>query len=300
MCRILVTIGLCVKNCANTICETLNCIINQDYPHKLIEVIVVDDNSSDETLARTVSMLSGSSLNFKVFSTKGKGLGFARQLVVKNAYGKYIVWIDGDMVLPKNYISRQVEFMERNPKVAQARAKWGVMNEKSLPAILESFRLLGHFRNGGSPHLVGIGGSICRVDVLRLIGGFDENIRGAGEDIDLAIRLASFGKFAINDAVFYHRFRETWKGLWQQYYWYGYGIHYVNSKHRGIISIWKHLPHVSFFAGLLQALTVFRLTKLKIAFLLPLQYIFKYSAWINGYIKSHLDGYEYRDHNLKV
>ncbi|HGE70495.1 TPA: glycosyltransferase [Candidatus Poribacteria bacterium] len=291
MCNVPVTIGLCVKNCADTIRETLNCIIGQDYPHELIEVIVVDDQSSDDTIPIVIKTLSNYSINFKVLSTNGKGLGFARQLVVKNASGKYILWVDGDMILPNNYIMQQVKFMEQNPEVGKARAKWGFLNEDYLPAKLESFRVLTHSSGNKNKLLVGIGGSICRTCALKEIGGFDEKIRGAGEDIDLSVRLAISWKNAISDAVFYHRFRKTWKSLWQQYFWYGYGIHYVNAKHKGIIKLWKYLPIISFFAGLKNFLSTIKLTKQKIAILLPFQYTFKYSAWLIGYIRSHFDQY---------
>jgi glycosyltransferase involved in cell wall biosynthesis len=293
MCKVPVTIGLCVKNCSNTIRDTLKCIIEQDYPSKLIEIIVVDDKSSDDTLSIITKTLSNSSLNFKVFSTKGKGLGFARQLVVSNARGKYIIWVDGDMIIPKNFVTQHVMFMERNPEVGKARAKWGVLKEHSLPAMLECLRLIAFSKTQKKSYLTGIGGSICRTCALRAIGGFDVEIFGACEDIDLALRLAKSWKIATNDAIFYHRFRKTWKELWQQYYWYGYGMHYVCNKHKNAIRIWNYLPHVAFLAGMRQALFVFKLVRLKKAFLLPLQYIFKYSAWLNGYLRSHLDGYEY-------
>ncbi|MCD6241537.1 glycosyltransferase, partial [Candidatus Bathyarchaeota archaeon] len=47
----MVTVGVCVRDSAFTICETIESIIAQDYPHELMEVIFVDDGSEDETLA---------------------------------------------------------------------------------------------------------------------------------------------------------------------------------------------------------------------------------------------------------
>jgi len=43
------TIGVCVRNCEATIKEVINSIINQDFPHELMEVIIVDDGSEDRT-----------------------------------------------------------------------------------------------------------------------------------------------------------------------------------------------------------------------------------------------------------
>jgi GT2 family glycosyltransferase len=231
-----------------------------------------------------------------VLSTNGKGLGLARQLVVGNARGKYIIWVDGDMIIPKNFIAQQVMFMERNPEVGKARAKWGIVNERSLPSKLESFRLLKHLANQSkeSSYLVGIGGSICRTHALRAIGGFDENIHGAGEDIDLVVRLAKSWKLAVSDVFFYHRFKSTWGGLWKQYFWYGYGMHYVNSKHKSVIKLWKYLPLISFFAGLKESLFVIGFTKNMVALLLPLQYVFKNVAWLIGYMHSYFNKYEYK------
>jgi len=43
--------------------------------------------------------------------------------MVDNASGEYIEWVDSDVVLPKNYLRKQVEFMDRNPGVGAARKK---------------------------------------------------------------------------------------------------------------------------------------------------------------------------------
>ena len=46
-----VTVGMCVKNCAATIKEAIESVLNQDFPHELMELIIVDGNSEDETLS---------------------------------------------------------------------------------------------------------------------------------------------------------------------------------------------------------------------------------------------------------
>jgi glycosyltransferase involved in cell wall biosynthesis len=290
-----VTIGICVRNCEKTIDKVIESIVQQDYPHELIELIIVDDGSIDRTLDHVKQLASKISIHMKVYHQNWKGLGTARNVIVRNACRKYIIWVDGDMIIPKNFVTQQVTFMERNPEVGKARAKWGILNEVFLPATLESFRLLKHLflQKNRSPYLVGIGGSICRTCALKAVGGFDERIRGAGEDIDLTFRLLKSWKIATTDTVFYHRFRKTWKDLWQQYFWYGYGMHYVNSKHRGIVKLWEYLPPVSLWVGLKESLMVIRLTKRMVAILLPLQYVFKNSAWLTGYIKSHFNKYEF-------
>lgn len=132
----IVTIGLCVKNNEATIKEAVDSIVNQDFPHELMEVIVVDGCSQDQTLAIINEIFSRTDIRFRIFS-ENKGLGFARQIVVDNALGKYIVWVDGDVILTKNYIEKQVDFMERNPKVAVAAGSFGLLPDDSYVATLE-------------------------------------------------------------------------------------------------------------------------------------------------------------------
>ena len=290
--KVPITVGLVVKNCEDTIEDTIKGILSQDYPHGMIEIIVIDDKSEDNTVPIIDKELANNSLKYKIYRSKGHGLGSARQMVVENANGKHILWVDGDMVLPKNHIRLQVDFMERYPEIGKARAIWKILEEKDTASMLESMRLLKDLsRSRKSGHWQGIGGSICRTEALREIGGFDSKIRGAGEDIDLTVRLASYWKIGLSKAVFYHHFRKTWAGLWNQYAWYGYGMHYVNNKHRHVIKLWSYLPCVASLSAVPQAFEAFKVTAKKAVFLLPLQFFFKYCAWIYGYIVSHFDGY---------
>jgi glycosyltransferase involved in cell wall biosynthesis len=290
--KVPVSIGLVVKDCADTIRDTINCILTQDYPQDMIEVVVIDDKSKDNTISIIAEGLAKHSFKHKIYRASGQGLGFARQMVVNNAHGKHILWIDGDMVLPRNHVRLQVDFMEKYPDIGKARAIWKIMEEKEPASLLESMRLLKDLSgNRKSGHWQGIGGSICRTDALREIGGFDTEILGAGEDIDLTIRLAAYWKIGLSRAVFYHHFRRTWPDLWKQYIWYGYGMHYVNNKHRKVIKLWTYLPFVGALSAIPQMSEAFRLTRKKTVFLLPFQFFFKYSAWIYGYIVSHFDGY---------
>jgi len=121
--KTVVTIGVCVRNSASTIREAIESIISQDFPHELIEIIFVDDESEDNTLSVIQEYVSRINILAKVFKSSWKGLGHARQIVVGNAEGEYIVWVDGDIVLSKDFIRKQVEFMEQYPKVGIAKGK---------------------------------------------------------------------------------------------------------------------------------------------------------------------------------
>jgi len=87
-----VTIGICVKNAETTIREAVESILNQDFPHELMKLIIVDGNSTDKTLSTIMNCLKKTNMKTSIFY-ENEGLGKARQIVVENAKGDYIVWL---------------------------------------------------------------------------------------------------------------------------------------------------------------------------------------------------------------
>ena len=61
-----------------------------------------------------------------------------------------------------------------------------------------------------------------------LAGGFDENIKGDGEDLDLIERIKSNGWLLSSNekARFLHNFRENLIDFWKEQNWFGYGEHF--------------------------------------------------------------------------
>jgi len=300
--EICVTVGVCARNSANTIQEAITSIANQGFPHNLMELVIVDDGSADKTLEILQQLVSTTNTHTTIHSQRWRGLGVARNVIVQNARGRYIVWVDSDMKLPKDHVEKQVEFMERNPNVGAAKARYLRVNSKNTIVTLENCRDL-FLRE--SSHIVGTGGAIYRVEAIREIGGFDPNIRGAGEDVDALLRMKEAGwLLSRTEAEFLEQFKERWEDLWREYYWWGYGAHYVWHKHRGQISFTSRLPPVSFLAGLGRSLFAFKLYRRMVYLLLPFQNAFKDAAWILGFIRSHRKGYghifypkqEYRPH----
>jgi len=54
------------------------------------------------------------------------------------------------MILPRDHVIKQVEFMNKNPKVGIAKARYGMINQESIVAVLENvpsccmIRKMGH------------------------------------------------------------------------------------------------------------------------------------------------------------
>jgi len=290
-----VTLGVCVKDSEATIEEAMKSILNQNFPRELMELIVVDGHSKDKTLNIILSYLEKENLKTKVFH-ENKGLGAARQIVVENANGDYIIWVDGDMILSRNFVRKQVEFMERNPRVGIAKGKLALKPMKNTLATLEAFsRAISKMTNFQSKNAysktLGTSGSIYRIQVIKEVGGFDKNIKGYCEDWDIELRVRRAGwLLTTTDAEYldYERLGITWKDLWRRYLRRGYDTYYFLHKYPGLIKHYRMFPPASFLAGLLHAHKLFKLTRKKIVFLLPFQYLFKMTAWYIGFIKGHM------------
>lgn len=107
-----VSIIIAVRNEEDNIARTLDCLIKQDYPEKLREVIVVDDHSTDNTAAivrsyakRGISLIQ---LNEKEPLNSYKKLAIST--AIQRARGDVIVTTDGDCRMGEHWLSTIMSF----------------------------------------------------------------------------------------------------------------------------------------------------------------------------------------------
>lgn len=292
-----VTVGICVRNCEHFIKEAVDSVSAQDFPHESMELVFVDDGSDDRTLSIIKDYVSKIDIPSKVFHTPWRGLGHARNVVVANAEGKYIIWVDGDMLLSKGYVTEQVNFMERNPKVGAAKGKQALESGGNMLATLEVYsraagRMVDYSSEKSRCKSMGTGGCIYRVCAIRDVDGFDENITGYGEDFDAEhrIRNAGWSLCTINvEFSDYERRGLSWNDLFRKYMRRGYDLNHFMRKNKDLIRLPNMSPPLAFLSGLFQSFTVYKLTHRTVAFLLPFQSALKSTAWFIGYLKFALE-----------
>ena len=281
-----VTFGLCVKNSERTIGDTICSVIEQFYPHEEMEIIVVDGNSSDSTCDIVKTSLFKTKIRSRVFSDRGRGLGTARQMVIDQSTGEYIIYLGDDVTLPKDFLRTQVEFMDSNPRVGAAipESEYKKCQKNFVTAIQNLlFSVIRNMSNG----------TILRRIALNQVGGFDLNIKGASEDTELMFRIKCSGwKVIVNSkAKFFHGRKETLRSLHRRYFWYGYGDHFTNHKHKNMYKVAYYLPPSRLIWGLKLSPKAYRKYHEKKAFLIPVFCFFASISWCLGLLISHFDGY---------
>lgn len=108
----LVSIIIPSYNRANLISETLESILSQTY--RSIEILVIDDNSSDGTHSIVKKYVDKYSDLVFLYSNIGKGACAARNTGLSFARGEYIQFFDDDDIMLTNHIEKKVLAIEAN------------------------------------------------------------------------------------------------------------------------------------------------------------------------------------------
>ncbi len=117
----LVSILIPAFNSQSWIADTLRSALAQTWEPK--EIIVVDDASTDQTLAIARQFESEC---VRVVMQKHQGAAAARNLAFALSKGEYIQWLDADDLLAPDKVARQMEVMEQcGNKRTLASSAWG-------------------------------------------------------------------------------------------------------------------------------------------------------------------------------
>jgi glycosyltransferase involved in cell wall biosynthesis len=299
-----ITVGICVKNCERTIEAAIVSLLDQTFDKKRMEITVVDDGSRDATLSIIKKLLLKANVEMKLYFTNGGGLSVARQMVVENSCGNFLLFVDGDMVLPRDFVQEQFNVIKDDRLIGcvaaneKGRLNRGIIAELEDAGQSSKYGIGIHRNWARHPQALGTGGSIFRVTAIKEAGGFDSRIKGSAEDLDISARILSAGYMLIkSQAEFEHEFKQTLKGVWNKYAWYGHGMHFFCHQNRNFT--WPVLIHfwpLTFIMGIVRSISYFKTTHRKSAFQLPFFQFFKATAWWSGFLKAHREGYghEYR------
>jgi len=228
------------KNSERTINECLKEVSKLKDSFKL-EVIIVDGGSVDNTL--NIIKDYEKIMNIKLLYDRGKGLGYARDIGWRESSANYIVMLDSDVLINRDFILEAIKILEYDEKLGGLSAKlkpisldkgwFGRFQEKNLSIYL-------HHQHPPYPSEAIALHTACTVfkrKVLEEVGGFDEFFNLAKEDSDISYRIRKRGyKLAYLNYYAIHLERAR---IIKTNFRYGRSYVLVAKKHPDMEGLWR-------------------------------------------------------------
>lgn len=107
--------------------EAVSSVLSQHLEN--VEIIVVDDGSTDSNTIQVLESLSAS--NLQVLRQKNQGVAAARNHGIRQSKGKYFIPLDADNILLEPYFSKAYAFLESNTKHAVVFGNAKIFGEKT-------------------------------------------------------------------------------------------------------------------------------------------------------------------------
>jgi glycosyltransferase involved in cell wall biosynthesis len=190
----LVSVVIPVFNGERTIAATLASVLVQT--HRELEVIVVDDGSTDATLQ---IVAEAGDERVRIVRQARRGVSSSRNRGVAEARGEYVAFIDADDLWTAGKLESQVAALRENPAAAVAYC-WTDYVDPDGRAVGRAERVThqGWVRQALLRRffLESASNAMVRRSALLAAGGFDER-RSRGEDWDLFLRIAEVHPFVL-------------------------------------------------------------------------------------------------------
>lgn len=216
----LVSVIVTTKNEETVIRRLIESVKKQTYKH--IEIILVDNNSTDKTVDIAKKM------GVKVYNF-GPERSAQRNFGAKKAKGEYFLFLDADMVLTKDVVKACVDAVQQDKKTGAvtileksvARNFW-----EKVKAFERSFYNL----EGDE---ITDAARFFRREVFEKVGGYDEKITGP-EDWDLTDRIKKLGfrVDVVRSLIYHHERIPSLFVLIKKKFYYGLKSHRYISKQR--------------------------------------------------------------------
>lgn len=237
-------------NEGKVIYNTVKSLIFLNYPKEKYEIIIVNDNSSDNTSSEIIRARDEFlAINVRIIETDeitgGKGKSNALNIAYKNSSSEIIAVYDADNTVESNALLYLVSELKGNGNLGAAIGKFRTRNKKvNLLTKFINIETLSFqwMSQGGRWNLLGlcsIPGTnfVIRRSILDEIGGWDED--AISEDTEISFRIYKLG-YKISfmpKAITWEQEPETLKVWFKQRTRWAKGNLYVLKKH--ILSVFE-------------------------------------------------------------
>lgn len=203
-----VTIIVPTHNRAASLRQTLASLLGQVYPLERLEVVIVDNASTDATEQVVREAQAGTSIALRYYRKENRGPAAARNFGLARSSGEIVGFTDSDCRVAPDWVQRAVQHM-----VADVGLVAGAISAAWPPD-----RQLGFFQHQipevrQENAIYPTANVFYRRQAITDVGGFDEQFGAyrwgppiGGEDTDLAWRVKRAGYRSVfaDDATVYH------------------------------------------------------------------------------------------------
>ena len=211
------------------------------YPRDKLQIIIIDDASSDST--RQIAEEFSKRYSFievlhRDKKTGGKGKASAMNSGLERSTGEIVLCFDADYYPQTDIVEKLVkEFVD--PAVGAVQGRPVVLNEaQNVVTRLVTLERIGGYRVdqeardnlGLIPQFGGTVGGFRR-SVVEKIGGFDASMLTEDTDLTFRVYLAGFKVRYVGDAECYEEAVDNWKAYWRQRHRWARGHMQVCFKH---------------------------------------------------------------------
>lgn len=194
----LVSVIVPIYNAAPYLQETLDSILASTY--KPIEVVMVDDGSTDDSLSIAKSYCEQHA-ECQVIAQENQGVSVARNTAIRAAKGTYVLPVDADDKIADTFIQKAVDVIEDNDNIRVVGCRcwmFGAVNKEwKLPAFSRSLL--------ARKNMIPATALYRKVDWERCGGYCEQEIYR--EDWDFWISMMELGGtfYKIDEILFYYR-----------------------------------------------------------------------------------------------
>ena len=247
-------------NCEKTLNNSLSCLKKQDYPHKEIEVILVDGLSTDKTKQEMLEFKENETSfgRIVVKDNPGKYLSCGWNVALKEVSGEIVLRVDAHTVFPDDFVSKNIKCIEGGEFICGGKVM-SVLEENSQMnrVLLESENSMfgggfTFFRRGEvCKYTNTLAFAAYKKEVFDATGFYNERLVRT-EDNDMHYRMQKAGyKFFFNPEIVSYRYcRSSFSKLIRQKYLNGYWVGLTMAVQPKAFSVFYFVPFL-FVIGLI-------------------------------------------------
>ena len=230
----LITVCVVAYNEDKVLPGLLECIKEQDYPHRKMEIVLVNSMSVDNTkkIMEDFAKEKSDFYGIQVLDNPGKKLAFGWNVALGNYKGDAIVRIDAHATIPKDFVKKNVAVLESGeyvsggirPNIIDENTPWKELLLLAEQSMFGS-SIAPYRRSEKKSYVKSIFHGAYRREVFDKIGLYNEQLgRTEDNEIHYRMREAGFRICYSPDIISYQHTRNCLKGMLKQKYGNGYWV----------------------------------------------------------------------------